>query len=319
MINWGVLGLGRMGMAFCNAINETTNAKLIAVASKSGKKIQGFENLSYEELIKNKSIEAIYISTLNNTHIELIKKILKQGKKILCEKPVSLNLESLIEVENLLISQNIRFYEAIAYYSHPQTLEIMRLINSNELGEIKSIESEFGFKTNFKPDSRLFNKSLGGGVIFDLGCYPISFFMLFAQDYNKINFKFKSLSYAKNGVDDEANLVLDYDNKFEGRLKVSFKSNLKNYCKINFTNGYLIVKEPWLPNNNTNIEISINDHYYIKTINSKFSIYANQIQNVSESFMNNNYKSNLFDIKKSINNMKIISKWLNKDNKNENK
>lgn len=314
MINWGVLGLGRMGVTFSNAISETTNASLKAVASKSGKKIQGFENLSYEELIKNKNIDAIYISTLNNTHIDLIKKIIKQGKKILCEKPASLNLESLVEVEDLLISQNIKFYEAIAYYSHPQTLEIMRLINSNKLGEIKSIESEFGFKTNFKPDSRLFNKSLGGGAIFDLGCYPISFFMLFAEDHNKINFKFKSLSHAKNGVDDEANLVLNYDNKFDAKLKVSFKSNLKNYCKINCTNGYIKINEPWLPNHNTHIEISINEHYYVKTINSKFSIYANQIQNVSESFLNNDHKSNLFDIKKSINNMKIISKWLRKDN-----
>ena len=81
MINWGVLGLGRMGVTFSNAISETTNASLKAVASKSGKKIQGFENLSYEELIKNKNIDAIYISTLNNTHIDLIKKIIKQGKK----------------------------------------------------------------------------------------------------------------------------------------------------------------------------------------------------------------------------------------------
>ena len=108
MINWGVLGLGRMGMAFCNAIKETTNAKLTAIASKSGKKIHGFENLSYEDLIKNKKIDAIYISTLNNSHIELIEKILKQGKKILCEKPASLNLESLIKIEDSLVSQNRR-------------------------------------------------------------------------------------------------------------------------------------------------------------------------------------------------------------------
>ena len=52
MINWGILGLGRMGMAFANAIEETDNSKLIAIASKSGKKFKNFENLSYEDLIK---------------------------------------------------------------------------------------------------------------------------------------------------------------------------------------------------------------------------------------------------------------------------
>ena len=101
MINWGILGLGRMGMAFANAIEETDNSKLIAIASKSGKKFKNFENLSYEDLIKKNDIDAIYIASLNNTHTELIKQISKEGKKILCEKPVSLSLEDLIEIEIL--------------------------------------------------------------------------------------------------------------------------------------------------------------------------------------------------------------------------
>ena len=180
MINWGILGLGRMGMAFANAIEETDNSKLIAIASRSGKKFKNFENLSYEDLIKKNDIDAIYIASLNNTHTELIKQISKEGKKILCEKPVSLSLQDLLEIEKLLNKENIKFYEAIAYYSHPQTVEIIDILKKNNMGEIQRIESNFGFKAKFKADSRLFNKSLGGGSIYDLGCYPISFFMLFA-------------------------------------------------------------------------------------------------------------------------------------------
>ena len=313
MINWGILGLGRMGMAFANAIEETDNSKLIGIASKSGKKFQNFENLSYEDLIKRKDIDAIYIASLNNTHTELIKKISMEGKKILCEKPVSLSLESLIEVEKLLNKQNIKFYEAIAYYSHPQTAEIINILKKNNMGEIQTIESNFGFKAKFKPESRLFNKSLGGGAIYDLGCYPISFFMLFAQNYKKISIKSKSLNYAESGVDDEANLVLNYDNKFEGKLNVSLKDNLNNVCKIICKNGYVKINEPWLPGQKTNIEISVNDHYFVSTINSNLSIYANQIQKVSESFINPNKEINLFDINKSIINMKLITSWLKKN------
>ena len=313
MINWGILGLGRMGMAFANAIEETDNSKLIGIASKSGKKFQNFENLSYEDLIKRKDIDAIYIASLNNTHTELIQKISTEGKKILCEKPVSLSLESLIEIEKLLNKENIKFYEAIAYYSHPQTTEIINILKKSNMGEIKTIEANFGFKAKFKPESRLFNKFLGGGAIYDLGCYPISFFMLFAKNYNKISIKSKSLNYAESGVDDEANLVLNYDNKFEGILNVSLKDNLNNVCKIICKNGYVKINEPWLPGQKTSIEISVNDHYFVNTINSNLSIYANQIQKVSESFINPNKEINLFDINKSIINMKLITSWLKKN------
>tara|TARA_B100000575_G_C23043232_1_gene600466 strand:+ start:136 stop:1074 length:939 start_codon:yes stop_codon:yes gene_type:complete len=311
MINWGILGLGKMGMTFAAALEETDNSILTAIASKSGKKFKNFENHSYENLMRREDIDAIYISTLNNTHVDLIKQISKFGKKILCEKPVSLSLEDLIELNNLFNKEDIQFYEAIAYYSHPQTSEITSILEKYSLGEIKSIECNFGFKARFKPTSRLFDKSLGGGSIFDLGCYPISFFMLFAKNYEKISIISKSVSYAENNVDDEAKLILNYDNKFEGKLNVSLKSDLENICKITCKNGYIKINEPWLPKQKTNIEVSVKNHYFIKTINSNLSVYANQIQNVSESFINQNKVSNLFDIEKSITNMKIITNWLN--------
>ena len=311
MINWGILGLGKMGMTFAAALEETDNSILTAIASKSGKKFKNFENHSYENLMRREDIDAIYISTLNNTHVDLIKQISKFGKKILCEKPVSLSLEDLIELNNLFNKEDIQFYEAIAYYSHPQTSEITSILEKYSLGEIKSIECNFGFKARFKPTSRLFDKSLGGGSIFDLGCYPISFFMLFAKNYEKISIISKSVSYAENNVDDEAKLILNYDNKFEGKLNVSLKSDLENICKITCKNGYIKINEPWLPKQKTNIEVSVKNHYFIKTINSNLSVYANQIQNVSESFIKQNKVSNLFDIEKSITNMKIITNWLN--------
>ena len=102
MINWGILGLGRMGLEFASAIGETSNSKLISISSRSGKTFKNFKNETYENLIHNKNIDAIYISTLNNTHTDLIEKILKEDKKILCEKPISISLEKLIKIKELL-------------------------------------------------------------------------------------------------------------------------------------------------------------------------------------------------------------------------
>ena len=310
MINWGILGLGRMGLAFANAIEETSNSKLLSIASESGKTFKNFKNENYESLIKNKNIDAIYIATLNNTHVDLIKKILNEKKKILCEKPVSTSLNDFLEVKKIIDKEKILFYEAIAYYSHPQTLEVINLINNDEIGEIESVESNFGFKAKFNPKSRLYNKSLGGGSVFDLGCYPISFFMLLTEEPNKISIKSKTLSYAESGVDNDATVILDYKNKIESKIHVSFKVNLENTCKIYGKKGFIKIYEPWLPNKKTIIEVSSNKHFYVKSINSKFSIYGNQIKNVSESFINPNIKLNLFDIEKSLVNMRLIDNWL---------
>ena len=312
MINWGILGMGRMGMSFANAIKETSNSKLIATASNSGKVFGDFENKSYESLINDKNIDAIYIATINNSHVDLIKKIIETQKKILCEKPIATSLQSFLEVEKLMLDKKIKFYEGIAYYSHPQTIEVLNLIDNDEIGNIEKIESTFGFKARYRPSSRLYNKELGGGSIFDLGCYPISFFMLFAKFQEKIFISNKKLNYAKSGVDDEATATLNYDNKFEGKIHVSIKSNLENSCTIYGSKGFIKVKEPWSPNNNDVIEISSNKHFYIKQIKSNLSVYANQIEKVSESFLNDNVKNNLFDIQKSSINMKLIDNWLSK-------
>ena len=311
MINWGILGLGRMGSTFANAINETSNSKLIDIASKSGKTFNDFENKTYEDLINNKNIDAVYISTLNNTHKDLIKLLSDKNKKILCEKPVSMNLKDMFEVEKIISEKKIQFYEAIAYYSHPQTIELLNLIENDEIGEIKTIESSFGFKAKFRPSSRIYNKELGGGSILDLGCYPISFFMLFANSKDKISLNEKKLSYAKSGVDDEATANLEYNNKFKGKIKVSIKSNLENSCVIHGTKGSIKVNSPWLPNKESIIEISNKNHFYIKQIKSNLSVYANQIENVSKSFMDENLKNNLFGIEKSSISMRLINDWIN--------
>lgn len=314
MINWGILGLGRMGLAFASAIEETSNSKLISIASKSGKTFKKFKNENYESLIQNRNIDAIYISTLNNTHTDIIQKVSKEGKKILCEKPVSLSLDDLLKIKDTILKKKIQFYEAIAYYSHPQTLELINLINNDEIGEIQSVVSNFGFKAKFNPVSRLYNKSLGGGAIFDLGCYPLSFFMLLAKNPDKIFIKSKTLNYSKSNVDDDATAVLNYDNKIEGKIHVSFKKNLENICVIYGSKGFIKINEPWLPSKSSIIEVSSNKHFYIKSIDSKLSIYANQIEKVSQSFISQKNELSLFNIEKSLINMKLINNWLNSEN-----
>ena len=136
MTNWGILGLGRMGTTFAEAINEVSGSKLISIASKSGKIFKKFENKSYDYVINNENIDSVYIATLNNSHIDLIYKLCDAKKNILCEKPVSISFNELSKVKKKLLEKDIKLYEAIAYYSHPQTIELLKPIVKKNYNQI---------------------------------------------------------------------------------------------------------------------------------------------------------------------------------------
>ena len=181
IIKWGIVGLGNMANTFARAISKVQNAKLVCAASKSKIKLEIFAKnfdikhlhkfTDYSELIKSNEIDAVYISTLNNTHVDLILECVKNNKKILCEKPISMNANQANIAFDLIKKHQISFYEAIAYRSHPQTDNLLKLIQNGEIGMIKKISSTFGFRIKrIKKDSRLFSKELGGGAILDIGC-----------------------------------------------------------------------------------------------------------------------------------------------------
>ena len=321
MINWGIIGLGNMGQKFARAITETNNSNLVGVASKDKNKIKNFESKhnfkdlimynNYDEIIQDKNIAAIYIATLNNTHFELIKKCSENNKYILCEKPFTLNYDESREVFDCIIKNNTIFYEGFAYRSHPQTKIIQDIVQNNELGEIKNIQSSFGFKINkIKPDSRLFNKKLGGGAILDVGCYPLSILNLFYKDPDSYKFLNTKGNLTHTNVDDFAEAEIEINKKIRCQIKVSFKENYQNKTIIEGQKGKLIINSPWLPDKQTNLEISQGSSYYKKIVNSDLSLYANQIEKVSDNFEKNKKDDKfLVNIQSSLAIMKNMSIW----------
>ena len=277
MINWGVVGLGRMGNEFVNSIKKTDNSQLVLVSSLDKRKLEIFSKNNnfndeylfnnYDSLINNDKVNSIYIATTNNTHLDLIKKCIKAKKNILCEKPICLNLIETLEAKKLISENNIKFVEAIAYYSHPLYIELRNLIDKKEIGDIVSIDSLFGFKVKkIDPSSRLFNKKLGGGVILDLGCYPISFLMLFEKDTEKFIIERKKISYSSTNVDDFAEATINIRDEIKANIKISLKENLQNNCIIKGTKGQIFIPSPWLPEKNSYLEVQSDKGNYKKCI-----------------------------------------------------
>ena len=314
MISWGIIGFGRMGRQYVDCFKTKSDLfKLSGISSKTSSNIKEFNFYnSYEDLIKVKEIDAIYISTLNNTHRDLVILANNYNKKILCEKPLGMNFSEVQELHYLLKKKEEIFLEAIAYRAHPIIPTIFEILNDKEIGQIKKIESNFGFKVRkIKKESRLFNKKVGGGAILDLGCYPLSFFNLFdkKKDIKVIKSNFK---LCETDVDIDGEIFLKIDSKIDAIGKVSLRENLDNKCRIYCENAIITIPSPWLPTNKTFIEIETKSRYFKKLISSDKNVYQHLLEASSIFFSKKNEKSKfLVGIDESLKISKIIDLWKN--------
>ena len=329
MINWGIIGLGNMSYKFINAIKEIENTKVTAVASLSKKKSNDLIDTigidesqyytNYEDLIKSPNVDAIYIATLNNTHYDLIKECSLNNKKILCEKPMTVNYNEAKEVFNLIKDNNTSFLEAFVFRHHKQSQNLSDIIKKGEIGDIYKVESSFGYKVKkTNPNSRIFNKSLGGGSILDVGCYTTSFCLMIAKiifEQKVPNIKIENIKGAigVTGVDESAEANLIFDTNLKMYIKTSLREELKNNCIIYGSRGKIIIPSPWVPDKKSILEIYSENSYYKQFLNSKLSAYAQQIDFFNK--RNFNDKKNLVDTfmsnEESLLNMKILSEWKN--------
>ena len=333
MVKWGILGLGRAANSFAEAIKEVENAELVSIASLSKSKLKFFGNKynivknlrfnTYDDLINNNEVDAVYIATLNNTHAELTIKLAEANKNILCEKPMALNESEAKQVFVELTKSKVLFLEAIAYRSHPQTKVLNKLILENEIGQIENIKSSFGFSARnffkFIPKHRLFSKKLGGGAICDIVCYPSSFSLLIARLLQKkdqeLKFDLENVTGKINfrGTDDEAHVKIIFRNQFEAELDVAITKKMENSIIISGSKGKMIIRDPWLPNKKVILEVLTKSNKYEKEIISKYSIYANSIKYASDLIEIKETKCEfpLMTLEDSMINMQILNKWKN--------
>ena len=153
-INWGIIGLGTVAMQFAKGFKSVKNSKLLGIASKSQKKIEDFkrnfdiseENCfgNYEDLLKNKDIHIIYVALPTSLHLKWIINCLKEGKKVLVEKPATMNSLEIENIKKNFFDKKIFFTEAFMYLYHPQIKKTLELLKSGDIGELISMESFFG-------------------------------------------------------------------------------------------------------------------------------------------------------------------------------
>ena len=182
ILNWGLLSTARINRALIPPLQVSKRNHLLAVASRSQatadayakeKKIARAHG-SYEALLADPDIDVVYNSLPNHLHAEWTIKAVQAGKHVLCEKPLALGVEEVDAVRAAARKHGRIVAEAFMYRHHAQTLKVQEMVKSGSLGALKLVRGSFSFVLSREGDVRL-NPEWGGGSIWDVGCYPISY------------------------------------------------------------------------------------------------------------------------------------------------
>jgi predicted dehydrogenase len=204
-IRWGFLGAGSIATkALTPAVHAAKNATLQAVASRDAIRSQSLEPVkvhsTYQDLLDDPDIDAVYISLANHQHCEWSIKALQAGKHVLCEKPIAMDAKEARLMADAAKENNRVLVEAVWTRWHPRFIRMVELVQSGAIGEIKAIDASFTFPGTLEGNYRLLPE-MGGGSLFDVGPYPLHAWSALTQGNLKMKINSVQRNIGSTGVD----------------------------------------------------------------------------------------------------------------------
>ena len=215
MTRWGILGLGRIAHKFVQDLLTVEGATLHAVAASDQERANEFGNQygaahsygSYDQLLTCPDLDVVYIATRHVQHRDNTLLLLSAGIPVLCEKPFGMDAGQVNQMVETARNKNVFLMEALWSRFMPAILKAHELIRSGAIGRVRMVRANFGFPAPFSPETRLFNKALGGGGLLDIGIYPLflSYLMLGKPTHIRA-----AATFGPTGVDEQCGMTLTY-------------------------------------------------------------------------------------------------------------
>jgi predicted dehydrogenase len=249
-ISWGILGTGRISSKFALDLQLAPDARLAAIGSRDPDLAREFAQKnnvekaygSYEELAADKDIDVIYIGTPHTSHCENALLCLENGKAVLCEKPFAMNEKEVARMITKAREKNVFLMEAIWTRFIPAIRKALELIECGAIGDIVHIKADFGYKAQYDPTWRLFNKELGGGSLLDIGMYPVFLILLLMGEPDEIA---ADAIIGRTGVDE---LISAYFKYYNGKMATLYSTLIANTpveAEISGTKGHIRINRMW--------------------------------------------------------------------------
>jgi len=253
MVRWGILGPGSIARSFAEGLKSAEGARLLAVGSRDQAKAEEFgakfdaphRHGSYQALVEDRDVDAIYVATPHPFHKEHCLLAINAGKPVLCEKPFTLNAEDLSEVVQTAREKQVFLMEGMWSRFFPLMTRLRELLAAGEIGRVRMVEADFGFRAGFDPKSRLFDPHLGGGALLDVGVYVVSFASMILGTPDRLT---SLATLGATHIDEQAAMVLGHANGSLALLSTAIRTNTPQNAVILGEEGRIVFKAPfWKP------------------------------------------------------------------------
>ncbi|GAA1332925.1 aldo/keto reductase [Brachybacterium rhamnosum] len=258
-LRWAVLGPGSIARRFATHLPHSELGELAGVGSRDAGRARAFAEEfdlgadavigDYDEVLASDAIDAVYVSTVHTGHAQLAIAALRAGKHVLCEKPLAPNSGTVMAITDAARRSGKVLLEGFMYRFHPQTLRVLEIVASGELGEITHVDASFSFDTG-RREGRLFGTDVAGGGILDVGCYPLSLARLVAgAAAGTLAVEPSSLTgsgtLGPTGVDEWATAELVFPSGTTASLRTGVRLADPQSATITGTRGVLRLEDPW--------------------------------------------------------------------------
>lgn len=240
-VRWGFLGAGYVAnQAMGFAVHTANNAQLFAVASRDKLRSRKLEPAhvydSYQQLLDDARVDAVYISLANHQHLEWVKKSLQAGKHVLCEKPLGLTASEVQAMIECAQDSGKLLVEAVWSRWHPRFKRTLELVHSGEIGEVTAIDSQFAFKSEMTDNYRL-DPAMGGGALLDVGCYQVNAWVGVTSGASDVVIDNVTRNIGPTNVDLTTKVEATIDSHISARSTSSFEVSLPQRLTITGTAG----------------------------------------------------------------------------------
>jgi D-xylose 1-dehydrogenase (NADP+, D-xylono-1,5-lactone-forming) len=238
----GILGAARIATAFVAGARLSSQAEVVAIASREAAKAESFARthgiakaMSYEQLLAARDIDAVYIPLPNSLHAHWSIAAARAGKHVLCEKPLALTEAEALDMFAAADAAGVVLLEAFPFLFQPQMFQIEQLVASGAIGDIRAVSAFCGFSLANPADIRL-DAKLGGGALLDAGCYAVSFIR---QIVGRRPSRISAAARWQGDVDQTLAATLEFDSGVLGQITCSFASGLQRSAIVAGSDGII--------------------------------------------------------------------------------
>lgn len=309
ILHWGLLSTARINSAVIPPIRLSQRSELVGVASRDHAKAEAYAQAhdlpraygTYEAMLADPAINVIYNPLPNHLHAEWTVKAAEAGKHVLCEKPLALTVTEVDRVMAAARANNVIVAEAFMYKHHPQTLKVLDLLKNKPIGDLLAIKGAFTFDLSPRPTDIRWMPDMGGGSIWDVGCYPISFTRLIAQAEPIEVFGYQMTS--PSGVDEVFVGQMRFANGLLAQFESGFRSPYRTWMEVVGTRGSLYVASPFKPADRGFIALNYGDRSEQIEVNAGH-LYQGEIEDMESTVLDG--KPQRIPLTDSRNNVALI-------------